>query len=257
MNGTPPEIALDVRGVSRSFEGFKAVDGVSFTITRGERRALIGPNGAGKTTLFNVVSGRLPPDSGDVVYEGRSLLKLPAQAVCRLGIARTFQITSVFPKLTSIQNVQVALFSVKGRSHWLLRNSKRIEVEEALGFLDRVGMRALAHRPAGLMSYGDQKRVELAMVMALQPRLLLLDEPTAGVDVNTRRELVGLIKELCASGGLSLLFCEHDMDAVFSIADRITVMHQGRVLTEGTPEEVQNDPLVRAIYLGAGHGRRQ
>jgi branched-chain amino acid transport system ATP-binding protein len=256
VNDTGSEIALDVRDVSRSFQGFTAVDRVSMTIPRGQRRALIGPNGAGKTTLFNLVSGRLSPDTGDVLYEGRSIVRLPAQTICRLGIVRTFQITSVFPKLSCLQNVQSALFSAKRRSHWLLRSSKRIDVDEALEFLGRVGMRALADRPAGLVSYGDQKRVELAMVMALRPRLLLLDEPTAGVDVNTRRELVALIKELCATGGLSLLFCEHDMDAVFSIADRITVMHQGRILTEGAPQDVQNDPQVRAIYLGAGHERR-
>ncbi|HEY8580500.1 MAG TPA: ABC transporter ATP-binding protein [Beijerinckiaceae bacterium] len=252
MNG----VALDVRGVSKRFQGFTAVDQVSFSIARGERRALIGPNGAGKTTLFNLVSGRLTPDGGDVVYEGRSVLALAPSAVCRLGIARTFQITSVFPRLTALENVQTSLFARNRRSHWLFRGAARVDREEAMERLAEVGVAPLAHRPAGSLSYGDQKRLELAMVMALKPRLLLLDEPTAGVDVNTRRALVELINDLCRREGLSLLFCEHDMDAVFAIADRITVLHQGRILTEGAPGEVQANPQVRSIYLGARHETR-
>jgi branched-chain amino acid transport system ATP-binding protein len=238
--------------LSKRFGGLHAVDDVSFEVPQGKIVALIGPNGAGKTTLFNLVSGRLKADAGDVLYEGKSILGVPAHKICRLGMARTFQITSVFPKLTCLQNVQVALFSIQRRSHWLWRDARKMAVDAARERLNLVGIEALADRPAGLMSYGDQKRLELAMVMALRPKLLLLDEPTAGVDVNTRRALVGLITRLCESEGLSLLFCEHDMEAVFSIAHRITVLHQGRTLIEGTPDAIRADREVRAIYLGAG-----
>jgi branched-chain amino acid transport system ATP-binding protein len=248
------DIILEVHDIRRSFQGFRAVDGVSLTIARGERRALIGPNGAGKTTLFNLVSGRLAPSGGDVRYEGKSIVGQPSHAICRRGMARTFQITSVFPKLTALQNVQTAIFSREHRSHWLFRSAARIDAEAAHDCLVRVGIGHLGDVPGSLMSYGDQKRVELAMVLALKPRLLLLDEPTAGVDVDTRRALVNLIKDLCTSEGLSLLFCEHDMDAVFSIADRVTVLHQGKILTEGDAAAVQSDARVREVYLGANHG---
>lgn len=250
------DVALEVRAVSKRFQGFTAVDTVSLNVARGERRALIGPNGAGKTTLFNLVSGRLAPDGGDILYEGGSVLKLAPSGLCRLGMARTFQITSVFSRLTALQNVQTSLHSRNKRSHWLLRGAAGVDREEAMSRLAGVGIERLADQPAGVLSYGDQKRLELAMVMALKPRLLLLDEPTAGVDVNTRRALVDLINDLCRREGLSLLFCEHDMDAVFAIADRITVLHQGRIIAEGAPAEVQKDVQVRAIYLGARHETR-
>jgi branched-chain amino acid transport system ATP-binding protein len=253
MGQTPP--ALEVRRVRKSFGGFVAVDDVSLILREGERRALIGPNGAGKTTLFNLLSGRIPSDSGEVLYQGRPITGMRGDEICRLGIARTFQITSVYLQLTCLQNVQTALFSRKRRSHWLLRGSHDVDADEALALLDSLGIAALAESPASLLSYGDQKRLELAMVLGLKPRMLLLDEPTAGVEVNTRRELVALVKRLCSEHALTLLFCEHDMDAVFSIADRITVLHQGRVLTEGTADEVQTNPEVRQIYLGAEYGR--
>jgi branched-chain amino acid transport system ATP-binding protein len=245
---------LELRGVSKRFGGFLAVDDVSLTLTKADRRALIGPNGAGKTTLFNLISGRLRPDAGEITYRGRPISRLSAPAICRMGVARTFQITSVYPKLTCLQNVQTSLFARHGRSYWLFRRSDEIDAEEAIDFLHHVGIAAMALRQAALLSYGDQKRLELAMVLALQPQLLLLDEPTAGVEVQTRRELVSLIRNLCTEHGLTLLFCEHDMDAVFGISDRITVMHQGRVLVEGRPEEVQRNELARSIYLGTRHG---
>jgi branched-chain amino acid transport system ATP-binding protein len=245
---------LDVQSVSKNFGGFIAVDGVSLALAAGERRALIGPNGAGKTTLFNMISGRLQPAGGRILYRGESIEGLTPPALSRLGVGRTFQITSVFPKLTCLQNVQTVVFARKRRSYWLLARSAAIDVEEARSFLALVGIGDLATRAASLLSYGDQKRLELAMTLAIQPKLLLLDEPTAGVELQTRRELVTLIRELCTQQQLTLLFCEHDMDAVFSIADRITVMHQGRILAEGTPEEVERDATVRSVYLGSGHG---
>lgn len=252
MNEKP---ALEVLNVTKRFGGFTAVNDVSLSLAAGARHALIGPNGAGKTTLFNLLSGRLPMDTGQVRYLGQSIGGLPAHAICKRGIARTFQITSVYPKLTALQNVQTALFSRLGRERWLFRAADRVCTDEALALLDLVGIAPLAKREAGLISYGDQKRLELAMVMGLEPTLLLLDEPTAGVEINTRREIVALIKELCVRKSLTLLFCEHDMDAVFAIADVITVLHQGQILAQGSPDEIQNSPRVREIYLGHAHGR--
>ena len=245
---------LDVRGVSKVFDGFVAVNEVSLTLAAGERRALIGPNGAGKTTLFNIVSGRLQPAAGYVIYKGARIDGLSPPAISRLGIGRTFQITSVFPKLTCLQNVQTVLFARNRRSYRLLSRSAAFDVEEAQSFLELVGIGNAGARAASLLSYGDKKRLELAMTLALRPKLLLLDEPTAGVELQTRRELVILIRDLCTQQNLTLLFCEHDMDAVFSIADRITVMHQGRILAEGPREEIARDASVRSVYLGVGHG---
>ncbi len=247
--------ALEVLNVTKRFGGFTAVNNVSLSLAMGARHALIGPNGAGKTTLFNLLSGRLAMDAGDVRYLGQSIRGLPAHAICKRGIARTFQITSVYPKLTALQNVQTALFSRLGRARWLFRPARNVCADEAHEFLDLVKIAPLAGREAGLMSYGDQKRLELAMVMALEPTLLLLDEPTAGVELNTRRELVALIKDLCVRKSLTLLFCEHDMDAVFAIADTITVLHQGQILAQGAPGEIQDNPRVREIYLGHAHVR--
>ena len=242
--------ALELHALTKRFGAFAAVDGVDLRLEAGERRALIGPNGAGKTTLFNLISGRLRPDAGRVLYDGRNIAGMAAPAICRLGIARTFQITSVYTALTALQNVQTAIYARAGHSHSLLRRAAPMDRDEAMALLGSVGIAALAGVDAGLLSYGDQKRLELAIVLALRPRLLLLDEPTAGVEVQTRREIVALVKRLCTEHSLTLLFCEHDMDAVFSIADRITVLHQGRVLAEGDAATIQADPQVRAVYLG-------
>jgi branched-chain amino acid transport system ATP-binding protein len=243
--------ALELRGLRKSFGGFVAVNDVSLELASGERRALIGPNGAGKTTLFNLISGRLPLTAGEMRYFGKTVTGMAADALCRLGVARTFQITSIYPNLTCLQNIQTALFARNGRSHWLLKDAKGVDVDEAIACLEDVGLAGAASQPATLLSYGDQKRLELAMVLGLKPRLLLLDEPTAGVEAQTRRELVALITRICAEHALTLLFCEHDMDSVFAIADRITVMHQGRVLSEGSAAEIQRDAEVRRLYLGA------
>ncbi len=248
------EIVLDIRNVTKSFSGFLAVNGVSLALRRGERRALIGPNGAGKTTLFNLLSGRLRTDSGEIRYQDRAIQSLPAHEICRLGIARTFQITSIYPRLTPLQNIQVALFARTGQSRRLFRAAAKTEVDAAMTVLGDVGLEKVSARESGLLSYGDQKRLELALALALQPQVLLLDEPTAGMESRTRHEMVDLVRRICTERRLTLLFCEHDMDAVFSIADVITVMHQGQVLAEGSPDEVRRNAEVRAIYLGSRHG---
>ena len=251
---SPPPPILEIRDVVKQFSGFVAVDHVSLELRQGERRALIGPNGAGKTTLFNLISGQLRPDGGEIRYRGEPIQNLSPPPICRLGLARTFQITSVYPRLTGLQNVQVALFSRHKRSHRLFRAAARTDVEEAMHFLADVGLEHLAAWTAGFLSYGDQKRLELAIALAMRPRVLLLDEPTAGMESNVRVSIVNLVKRLCKEHELTLLFCEHDMDAVFSIGDRITVMHQGKVFAEGSADEVRNNDDVRAIYLGTGHG---
>ena len=251
MSDAPIVLAAD--NVTKRFGDFVAVDKVSLELTAREKRALIGPNGAGKTTLFNVLSGRLSPTSGEVRYEGQSIGKMSADRICRLGLVRTFQITSVFPRLTALQNVQAALFAHLGHARWLWKRAAGVDRDGALACLAAVGIERFAHELAATMSYGDQKRLELAIALALKPKVLLLDEPTAGVEAGTRRELVELIVRLCEEQALSLLFCEHDMDAVFRVADRITVLHQGQVFAEGKPEDIRRDPRVRSIYLGS-HG---
>jgi branched-chain amino acid transport system ATP-binding protein len=245
---------LDVRDVAKSFGSFRAVNGVSLTLKEGEKRALIGPNGAGKTTLFNLLSGRLRADAGAILFLGQPIQTLPPHRICRLGIARTFQITSIYPQLSALANVQVALFARSRRARSLFRDAASSDADEAMAALHDVGLQATAQSVSGELSYGDQKRLELAIALALKPKLLLLDEPTAGVESGTRRAIVELIKRLCAEHGLTLLFCEHDMEAVFNIADRITVLHQGAILAEGTPDEVPRNEAVRAIYLGANFG---
>jgi branched-chain amino acid transport system ATP-binding protein len=241
---------LDVRNISKSFGGFRAVRDVSLALKQGERRALIGPNGAGKTTLFNLLSGRLRIDGGEIRYRGQAVETLPPHRICRLGIARTFQITSIYPQLSALANVQVALFARFGHAHRLFRDAAHADREEALTALRDVGLHERASTIGGELSYGDQKRLELAIALALKPSLLLLDEPTAGVESSTRREIVDLVKRLCAEHAMTLLFCEHDMEAVFAIADRITVLHQGAVLAEGAADEIRANQMVRSIYLG-------
>jgi len=245
---------LTVNGVSRQFGGFVAVNDVSLTLRTGERRALIGPNGAGKSTLFNLLSGRLRPNSGSIRYEDREIQECSAAEICRLGIARTFQITSIFSQLSPIENVQIALIAHRRQSFQILRSSRQAYLDEAAELLAHVGLGDGHGGRCGLLSYGDQKRVELAVTLAMKPRLLLLDEPTAGMEAQARRDIVALIKRLCDERALTLLFCEHDMESVFSIAGTITVLHQGRIVLEGTPDVVRGDQMVRSIYLGTQHG---
>jgi ABC-type branched-subunit amino acid transport system ATPase component len=224
-------VILEVDNATKRFAGFTAVDGVSLRLRRGERRALIGPNGAGKTTLFNLMSRRLHLDSGEIRYLDRPIHTLSPDAICRLGLTRTFQITSIYPRLNPRQNIQVALFSRTGGSRHLLRSARRFHQAEADTILRNVGLEQVAEAESGTLSYGDQKRIELAMALALEPKVLLLDEPTAGMEVGARREMVELVRQICVERNLTLLFCEHDMDAVFSIADAITVMCTGKVMS--------------------------
>jgi branched-chain amino acid transport system ATP-binding protein len=243
---------LDVRGLSKSFGGVRAVDAVSLALATGEIRALIGPNGAGKTTLFNMLTGQLRPDAGEVRFKGDRLSGLPPYAVWRRGVSRTFQITATFASLTALDNVRVARLSHARRTYSLVARAARLETDPARALLARVGLADQAMRPAAVLAYGDLKRLELAVALANDPELLLLDEPTAGMAPAERGALMALTSAIARQRRLTVLFTEHDMDVVFSVADRIMVLHQGRVIAEGRPDEVRADALVQRVYLGEG-----
>jgi len=245
---------LEVDELRRAFGGVRAVDGVSMTLPRGEIRALIGPNGAGKSTLFNILTGQLRADSGEVSFEGRRVTGLPPHAVARLGVARTFQITATFGSLSALENVQVARLAHARLSRALFRPAAAAEAGPALALLEQVGLGEQAARAAGVLAYGDLKKLELAIALAREPTLLLLDEPTAGMAPAERGALMALTASIARARGLTVLFTEHDMDVVFSVADRIMVLHQGRLLAEGAPAEVRGNAEVQAVYLGGETG---
>jgi branched-chain amino acid transport system ATP-binding protein len=241
---------LRVESLVKRFGGLAALGGVNLTVEPGEFRAIIGPNGAGKSTFFNTLTGLLRPDSGRVAFEGRDITGAPPHRVARRGVARTFQITSVFPDLSTLENVQVALLAHARRSWSLWQQARPLGAERAQELLALVGLGASTAKPAGTLSHGDQKRLELAIALAGEPRLLLLDEPTAGMTAPERLEAIRLVHRIARELGLSCVFTEHDMAVVFAVATRITVLHQGRVLAEGTPAEVRARPEVQQVYLG-------
>ena len=241
---------LEVRDIRKSFDGFLAVGGVSVTVDRGRIAAIIGPNGAGKTTFFNLVTGHLKPDAGRVLLDGRDVTGLAPHDVCRLGMGRSFQRTNIFPRLTVHENVQAAFLSHRGRGRDLWSRVERLYREETEGLLASLGLLEHAGETSGFLSHGAQKQLELGIALASEPSLLLLDEPTAGMSATETRETIRLVERIARERGLTLLFTEHDMEVVFSIAQRITVLHQGLVIAEGTPAEVRADPQVRRVYLG-------
>lgn len=248
----PPtaEVLLELKYVKKCFSGFWAVEGVDLRVGTGELRAIIGPNGSGKTTLFNLISGHLRCDGGTVLFRGEDIHTLPPDKICQKGISRTFQITSIFPKLTAIENVQVALFARHGQALRLFDKAKTKLYEEALELLQSVVLDSMAHQVSGTLAHGDQKRLELAIALANRPALLLLDEPTAGMPTRQRHETMALVSRVVRERGLTLLFTEHDMDVVFATAESISVLHQGRLLAEGTPDEVRSNNQVQEVYLG-------
>jgi len=241
---------LRVESLVKRFGGLQALGGVDLAVEPGEFRAIIGPNGAGKSTFFNTLTGLLRPDSGRVTFEGRDVTGEPPHRLARKGVARTFQITSVFPDLSALENVQVALMARARRSWSLWPRAQALGAHRARELLALVGLAANAVKPAGRLAHGDQKRLELAIALAGEPRLLLLDEPTAGMAAQERLEAIRLVHQIAHELGLSCVFTEHDMAVVFAVATRITVMHQGRVLAEGTPAEVRARPEVQRVYLG-------
>jgi branched-chain amino acid transport system ATP-binding protein len=243
---------LQVQNICKSFGGVQAVRGVSFTLQAGEMLALIGPNGAGKSTTFNMVGGQLTPDSGQVLLHGENIAGLPPRAIWRKGVGRTFQIAQTFASLTVVENVQMALLSHDRRIFaWWSRASAHRRAD-ALALLDQVGMAAQADRACSELAYGDVKRVELAMALAHNPQLLLMDEPTAGMAPGERVALMQLTRDLAQQRRMGVLFTEHSMDVVFGQADRVAVLVRGQLLAQGTPQAVRDDERVQQAYLGTG-----
>lgn len=247
---TSANALLQVDALRKSFGGIDALAGVSFTLEAGRMLALIGPNGAGKSTCFNVLGGQLRPDSGSVRLDGRELVGLSAGKICRLGVGRTFQTAATFRSMTVRENVQTALLSRDRVLFNPWRRAARHAAEEAMALLAQVQMADKADAACGTLAYGDVKRVELAMALAHQPRLLLMDEPTAGMATNERHALMRLTRQLADTQRIAVLFTEHSLDVVFKHADRIAVLVRGALMAEGDPAAIAADPRVRAAYLG-------
>lgn len=246
---------LAARGLRKAFGGVVALDGVDFELGAGEILAMIGPNGAGKSTCFNILNGQLRPDAGSVrlfgrELVGRELVGLGARRIWRQGVGRTFQITATFASMTVLENVQMALLSAHGRLSALIPRAGRLYADEGLALLARVGLEGHADRPCGVLAYGDLKRAELAIALANQPRLLLMDEPTAGMAAAERSALMRLVADIVGTRKISVLFTEHDMDVVFGHASRIIVLSRGRLIASGSPDAVRANEAVRAVYLG-------
>jgi branched-chain amino acid transport system ATP-binding protein len=252
MSGATGGVVLQADGLAKAFGGVKAVDGVTFAVEAGRLIALIGPNGAGKTTCFNLLNGQLAPDAGSVSLLGRNITRLSPRAIWRLGVGRTFQITATFASMTVRENVQMALLSHHGQVWNGWSRAREAFLSEADALLAQVGMTAQAERACGILAYGDLKRIELAVALANAPKLLLMDEPTAGMAPAERLALMELTRRIAREQGIAVLFTEHDMDVVFSHADRILVLDRGRLIAEGSAAEVRANPAVQAVYLGAG-----
>ena len=243
---------LAVQSLSKAFGGVRAVDDVNFTIARGEFLAMIGPNGAGKSTCFNMINGQLAPDSGAVLFEGKDIAGMAPRDIWRLGVGRTFQVAATFHSMTVIENVQMALISRAGEIHGLWRPAAALHRQRALDLLEQVGMREAADRPSRELAYGDIKRVELAIALASEPRLLLMDEPTAGMAPRERNDLITLVKRLVVERAISVLFTEHSMDVVFAFADRIIVLARGKLIADGDADAIRGNDQVREVYFGTG-----
>jgi branched-chain amino acid transport system ATP-binding protein len=241
---------LEVHNLYKSFGGVEAVKDVSFELEKGQLLAMIGPNGAGKSTCFNLINGQLRPDHGRIIIMGKAINGRKPRDVWKLGVGRTFQITSTFASMTVLENVQMALLSYHRRTNSLLRKVSQLYVDESLELLERVGIGDQADRPCGVLAYGDLKRVELAVALANKPGLLLMDEPTAGMGPSERQTLMELTRNIVRTRNIGVLFTEHDMDVVFNHADRIIVLSRGELMAEGTPAEVQKNAEVKEIYLG-------
>jgi branched-chain amino acid transport system ATP-binding protein len=243
---------LSVRNLSRAFGGVRAVNNVSFDVGPGEFLALIGPNGAGKSTCFNIINGQLPPDQGEVRLLDRSIVGLPPREIWRLGVGRTFQVAATFGSMTVAENIQLALVSQHGQIFRFGKAMRHYHAQRALDLLHQVGMAEVADRACKELAYGDVKRVELAIALANNPRLLLMDEPTAGMAPRERNDLIALVKGLVLENRISVLFTEHSMDVVFAYADRILVMARGRLIADGDSATIRDNPEVQQVYLGTG-----
>ena len=243
--------ALRVSQISKSYGGVQAVDNVSFEVDRGQIIALIGPNGAGKSTCFNVLNGQIRPNSGSVLFNGTEIVGLKPRQIWKLGVGRTFQVPETYGSMTVCENVQMVFLSKHARLFDPWRRTSQLYREETMALLDRVGMTPQADRPANVLAYGDVKRLDLAMAVANDPILLLMDEPTAGMAPEERNNLMTLTAALVRERNLAVLFTEHSMDVVFSYAHHILVLSRGRIIAAGTPTVVRDDPEVQEVYLGS------
>lgn len=241
---------LEVRKLAKSFGGVKAVNNVSFDLPQGQLLAMIGPNGAGKSTCFNLINGQLRPDRGTITILGKKTNGKKPRDVWRLGVGRTFQITATFGSMTVLENIQMATLSYQKRTKSLFKSVPRLNQDEAMALLRLVGIENQHDRACGVLAYGDLKRVELAVALANNPKLLLMDEPTAGMGPAERQELMELTSNIVETRNIGVLFTEHDMDVVFSRSDRIIVLNRGELVAEGTPDEVRKNRRVQEIYLG-------
>lgn len=241
---------LRVENLYKSFDGFIAVNGAELVVEKGQRVAVIGPNGAGKTTLFNLITGQLKPDRGKVTFNGENIGTLPPHEVCRRGIARSFQIANIFHRLSVFKNVQVSVLSRQEKSNRFFHPAHRMAVQETDRILESVGLLDKVDDIAGSLSHGDQRILEIAIALGTEPQLLILDEPTAGMSPDETAATMSLIRRLSETQGLTILFCEHDMDVVFNTAQSIMVMHYGKTIIQANPEEVRANRTVQEAYLG-------
>ena len=241
---------LEVKSLSKSFGGFVAVNGANLEVEKGEIVAVIGPNGAGKTTLFNLITGVLKPENGKVFFKGEDITGLPSYEVCKKGISRSFQVVNVFQRLSIFENVRISILSRERKTWNLFTPSAKLAVEETNGILESVGLMGKKDRTTGLISHGDRKVLEIAMALGGNPELLILDEPTAGMAPEETSHCIELIKDLSGKRGLTILFCEHDMEIVFGIANRIMVMVRGGTIIQGSCDEVRSNQAVQEAYLG-------
>ncbi len=248
----PGDIILETQQIRKEFGALVAVDDVSVQITARSFHSIIGPNGAGKTTFFNLLSGYLPPTSGRVFFKGRDITHIPLHRTAHLGIGRSFQITNVFPNLTAFENVRLACQALGGDNFRVFQSHRAFKHYEdrAWDVIRKVGLTERAHLPAKALPHGDKRKLELGMILAPDPEVLLLDEPTAGMANEQVPELIELIKEIQSSGQKTVVMVEHNMNVVMSVSNTITVMHQGRVLAEGAPAEIAANPTVQTAYLG-------
>jgi branched-chain amino acid transport system ATP-binding protein len=241
---------LEVREIRKSFSGFTAVNRANLEVNRGEIVAVIGPNGAGKTTLFNLVTGILKPDGGQILFKGEEITGLPVHKTCKKGITRSFQVVNIFSRMTVFENVRISVLSQQGKTGNWFTPSRNLVNQETSEILERVGLIAKKANVCGVLSHGDQKVLEIAIALAGKPELLILDEPTAGMSPEETTRCIDLIKHLSEKLGLTILFCEHDMEIVFGIANRIMVMVRGTTLIQGSRDEVRSNQAVQEAYLG-------
>jgi branched-chain amino acid transport system ATP-binding protein len=245
--------SLHLEKIHKTFGGLQATNNVTLHVEEGERVGIIGPNGAGKTTLFNQISGHLRPDSGRILYDGRDITGLSPYKIVRLGIGRAFQRSNIFPRLTTFENVQAAVISQNHQSFNVWKSTTQLkEVNERADYiLNIIGLNDKRRdRMAGKLALGDQKRLEIGLALAMKPRLLLLDEPTAGMSSQETESTVNLVSEITKQFKMSLLFTEHDMEVVFGMSERIYVLNQGTIIAEGSPQEIAANPRVQEVYLG-------